>query len=67
MAILVRVARVVGGFADVLLNLADIFLHIAGYFLTLVARDFAGRLFYRTLDFVLGTFNAIVIHAVSPE
>jgi hypothetical protein len=66
MATLVFLTLGIGCLADFVLELAYVLLDLASGFLCLVASDFADNFLRRALDLVLGTFNAIVIHAKSP-
>ena len=58
---------VVVSLSNLFLDLADVFLHGAPCFLPFVTRDLAGHFFHGTLDLVLRTLDAIVIHANSPQ
>jgi hypothetical protein len=62
----VGVALLVGGLAHFLLQLAGIFFEVPGSLFHVVAGDLPGAFFHRTLDLVLGTLNAILVHAASP-
>lgn len=54
--------RFVFGLADFLLHFACILLEIAGSLLGMITRELAGGFLHGALDFVLGTFSAILIH-----
>ena len=60
-------AHLVRGFSDSVLNLPGVFLDIARDLLAEVARDLAHAFLDGTLDFVLGTFATILVHACTPD
>jgi apolipoprotein D and lipocalin family protein len=66
-AFFVHIALLVGRLANFFLQFSCILLDIAGHLLAGVAGDLSDNLFHGTLDFMLGAFSAILVHADSPK